>query len=99
VYKDLTTAVALLSLSQKGGSSWASDTKTLSLVFSQNPDTLTIDHISLTGAKKSSLSGTGNTRTLEITDITVANGEYLDIEIFHPDGIQDYQCHSIGNGL
>jgi hypothetical protein len=88
VYKDLTTAVALLSLSQKGGSSWASDTKTLSLVFSQNPDTLTIDHISLTGAKKSSLSGTGNTRTLEITDITVANGEYLDIEIFHPDGFK-----------
>jgi len=42
--------------------------------------------ITVTGATKGTLSGTGTTRTLEISGITVANGEEVDVAIANPDG-------------
>jgi len=58
----------------------------LTLTFSVDPTTLTVDNITVTGATKGTLSGTGTTRSLTISAITVANGATVSVEIANPAG-------------
>jgi len=86
VYKDTRTAVTFVSAVQIGGSNAATDSTGLTLTFSADPTSLTSDDISLTGATKGALSGTGTTRNLAISDLSVANGETVSIAITNPSG-------------
>lgn len=80
------TAVTLTGVTQSGGVSNSTTTSALTLSFSIDPTTLTADNITVTGATKGALSGTGTTRTLEISDITVANGATVSVAITNPTG-------------
>jgi len=62
------------------------DTTILTLTFNKDPISLTATHITVTGAAKGALTGTGNTRTLAISDITVNEGETLTVTIADPAG-------------
>ena len=79
-------AVTFSSVTQVGGASNSSTTTSLTLTFSADPVSLTVDNISVTGATKGSLTGTGTTRSLEISDITVANGETVSVHVESPTG-------------
>lgn len=79
------TPVAFTGLSANG-SSGSVTTTTLTLTFDANPTTLAASDISLTGATKGALSGTGTTRSLAISDITVADGDDLTLTIANPAG-------------
>lgn len=58
----------------------------LKLTFSADPSTLSIGDITVTGATKGTLNGTGNTRTLTVSDITVSNLESIKVAINNPSG-------------
>jgi|GEM_PF-5437190 len=67
----------------------AADTETttaLTLTFDKDPTTLSVDNISLAGAKKGELGGTGVTRTLDIYNISVNEGDDLTVTISNPNG-------------
>ena len=80
VYRALTN-ITFLSATQIGGTSGTANSRGLILNFSADPTTLTAGNITVTGATKGALSGTGATRTLAISNITVANGETVSVEI------------------
>ncbi len=88
VYKDLAerTIVTFERMEQTGGASGTTDSTGLTLAFSVDPTTLTAEHITVTGATKGELIGSGRTRTLDISDITVANGESVSVAIANPSG-------------
>jgi len=86
VYKDTRTAVTFVSAVQMGGSNGATDSTGLTLTFSADPTPLTSEDITLTGATKGALSGTGTIRNLAISDLSVANGETVSIAITNPSG-------------
>ncbi len=75
------TSVIFSGVTQAGGTSGTADTTSLTLTFSVDPTTLTTDNITVTGAAKGALTGTGITRTLEISDITVADGATVSVKI------------------
>ncbi len=58
----------------------------LTLTFSADPKTLSIDNITVTGATKGALSSEGATRRLVISNITVANGATVSVSITSPAG-------------
>jgi uncharacterized protein YjdB len=62
------------------------DTTELTLTFSADPTTLKVGNITVTGATKGVLSGTDTTRTLTISDITVAEGQDVTVAIADPAG-------------
>lgn len=80
-----TTAVSFSSLTANGTSNLV-DTTELTLNFDANPSTLTVDDITITGASKGTLNGTGLTRTLSISAITVANGANVTVALDNPVG-------------
>jgi hypothetical protein len=59
-------------------------TTQLTLTFSEDPISLNASHITVTGATKGTLSGSGTTRTLDISDITVKNGQNIVVTIVAP---------------
>lgn len=71
---------------QIGGASETADSTGLELTFSSDPATLTADHITVTGAIKGALSGTGTTRTLDISNISVGDGGTISVAITNPPG-------------
>lgn len=77
--------VVFQSLTQNDGVSEETDTTGLTLTFDVDPTTLSINDISVTGATKGELTGTGTTRTLTISDITVENGEQVTVTINSPE--------------
>ncbi len=77
-------AITFSGLTQVGGVSNMTTTTSLTLSFSADPTTLTTDNITLTGATKGALSGTGTTRSLEIYDITVADGATVSVAVSNP---------------
>lgn len=79
------TSVKFSGVTQGGGTSGTADTTSLTLTFSSDPTTLTSDNITVTGATKGTLTGTGTTRTLAISDITVADGATVSVEIINPE--------------
>ena len=78
--------VTFSAIEQVGGVTLLADTTALNFTFSVDPTTLLASDITVTGATKGALSGSGTTRTLEITDITVLNGETLTVDIDNPSG-------------
>ena len=80
------TAVTFVSAVAADGADGTENTTELTLTFSVDPTTLTADNITVTGATKGALSGSGTTRSLAISDITVANGSLVFIEISSPSG-------------
>jgi hypothetical protein len=83
---DEPVAGTFLRVEQTGGASGTADSTGLELTFSVDPTTLTADHITVTGAAKGALSGTDITRTLAISDISVANGATVSVAIANPAG-------------
>ncbi|QEN05555.1 DUF1566 domain-containing protein [Thiospirochaeta perfilievii] len=73
--------LALNSVTQNDGVSGTTDTASLTLTFSTDPGAITVDDITLTGATKSTLTGTGATRTLTISNITVGNAENVTVTV------------------
>ena len=81
------TAVTFESAEAADGADGTTNTTELTLTFSVDPTTLTADDITVTGALyKGALSGEGTTRTLAISDITVGNGETVEVAIASPSG-------------
>jgi len=68
------------------GTSGSVTTTVLTLTFDVDPTTLAASDITVTGATKGALAGTGLTRTLIITGITVANGANVTVAIADPAG-------------
>jgi hypothetical protein len=79
-------AVTFESAVAADGADGTANTTGLTLTFSVDPTTLTADNITVTGATKGALSESGATRTLAISDITVANGETVTVAIANPSG-------------
>jgi hypothetical protein len=77
--------VQFTSLTANGQSNVTTTTE-LTLGFDADPTTLSIDHITLTGATKETLSGSGTSRTLSITGVTVLDGESVTVVIADPPG-------------
>ncbi len=86
VFAKWVIVVTLNGVTQVNGASGTSDTSKLDLSFDVDPVTLTVDNITLTGAAKGALSGTGTTRSLAVSNITVANGESIEVSIANPSG-------------
>jgi hypothetical protein len=82
---DTPIAVTFSSLTADG-TSGSVTTTTLTLVFDHDPTTLAVGNITVTGATKGALSGTGTTRTLAISVITVANGANVTVALTSPTG-------------
>jgi hypothetical protein len=80
------TNVVFQSAVQTGGTSGTADSTGLTLTFDVDPTTLTADNIAVTGATKSALTGTGTTRSLAISSITVPNGQTVSVAITSPTG-------------
>ena len=78
--------VLFLSAEQTGGTTETADSTGLTLIFDVDPTTLTADNITVTGATKGVLSGTGKTRTIAISGITVANEAPVTVTITSPSG-------------
>lgn len=78
--------VVLQSAVQTGGISGISDSTGLTLTFSIDPTTLAAGDITVTGATKGALSGSGTIRTLAISNITVENGGSVSVVITNPSG-------------
>ena len=87
------TTVELMSVVQTGGTDKTADSTALTLTFDIDPETLTTDNITVTGATAGDLSETGTTRTLAISNITVASAETITISITNPTG------YSINNSM
>lgn len=78
--------VVFQSASQSGGTSGSANSTSLILTFDVDPVTLSADNITVTGATKGALSGSGLTRSLAISNITVANGATVSVTITSPTG-------------
>lgn len=78
-------AVAWNTLTADGVSGAATTTK-LTLIFDKDPATLAAANITVTGATKGLLTGTGTTRMLAISAISIDNGENLTVTISNPSG-------------
>jgi hypothetical protein len=80
------TSLVFMDVEQTGGSSGSEDSTGLTLIFGTDPTPLTAGNITVTGATKGALSGSGPTRSLIISDITVADGETVEVTITSPAG-------------
>jgi hypothetical protein len=78
--------ITLLNVSEVGGVSGVTDTQSLLLTFSEDPDTLSKYDISLTGARVDQLSGSGTTRSITLKDVRFLNGESITVTLRDPDG-------------
>jgi hypothetical protein len=68
------------------GTTSTSDSTALTLSFSADPESLTADNIYVIGATKRALTGTGTTRSLAISNITVDNGGIVYAIVASPAG-------------
>jgi hypothetical protein len=85
IYKAKTNAT-FAGATQVGGVSGSTTTTALTLTFSVDPTTLTNADITIVGAIKGALSGTGATRNLAITGITAADGATVSVAVASPAG-------------
>jgi hypothetical protein len=77
--------VTLKNLTANGAAN-ITDTTQLTLTFSADPTTLKVGNITVTGATKGALTGTGTIRTLAISNITVGEGQNVTVAIANPAG-------------
>jgi len=82
----ITTAQVALTSITANGTLGLVTTTALNFTFDSNLTALSVDNITVTGATKGILTGTGTTRTLTISNITVANGENIIVAITSPAG-------------
>lgn len=68
------------------GTSGAVTTTQLTLNFDVEPVGLALGDITVTGATKGTLSGSGTTRTLAISDITIVDGQTVAVGLTSPTG-------------
>ncbi len=68
------------------GTSGVTTTTVLTLEFDVNPTTLEVDDITVSGATRGALTGTGTSRTLEISNVTAVNGANITVQIANPTG-------------
>ena len=80
------TAVTFKSAVQSGGTDGVTDSTGLTLTFDADPTTLAASDITVTGATKGALSGSGISRNIAISGITVDNGETVSVTIASPNG-------------
>ena len=78
--------VTFISATQTGGTSAVVESSGILLEFDTDPETLTADNISVNGATKGELTGTGSQRIIEISNINVANNGTVTVEISNPSG-------------
>jgi hypothetical protein len=78
--------IAFQGVSQTGGTFAAAETTALTLSFNVDPTFLTADFITITGATKGTLTGTGLSRTIAISYITVMNGATVSVSVESPAG-------------
>lgn len=71
---------------ENGGSSGTANSTSLVLTFDVDPTTLTADNITVTGATKGTLTDNGLTKSLAISNITVANGATVFVTVTSPAG-------------
>jgi len=87
---NVTTAPPPTSIAWTGitanGTSGTTTTTELTLTFDADPTSLAAADISVIGATGGTLSATGNPRTFTISNITVANGESVTVDISNPIG-------------
>lgn len=81
------TEVTWTGLTANGESNKITTTE-LTFTFDVEPEGLTANDITVTGAKKGALTGTGTTRKLAISDITVNNGEAVTVGLNSPGGFR-----------
>jgi len=81
------TSIAFSAITANGTPNTISTTA-LTLTFDADPTNLTIDDITLVGASKGVLSGTGVMRTLTISDIIVANAATVSVALANPSGLK-----------
>jgi len=77
------TPITLESITANG-SSGTETTDTLTLTFSAEPSTLSVDHITVIGATKGILTGSDVTRSLSISEITAKNGKTVKVTLSNP---------------
>jgi len=82
--KAVDTSIDFISAVQTGGISGSANSTGLTLTYSADPVSLTAGNITITGAEKGSLSGTGTTRSLAISNISVGNGETISVSVSSP---------------
>ncbi len=85
VYKEALNEIAFSALTANGASD-TTTTDTLTLTFDEDPTDLAASDITVTGATKGALSGTGTSRTLAISSITVADSETVNVAIADNNG-------------
>jgi hypothetical protein len=78
--------ITFLCAIQTGGLSGTVESTGLVLVFNADPTTLMADNITVTGAAKGTLTGSGISRNLAISDINVADGGSVTVAITSPTG-------------
>jgi len=78
-------AVAWTGLTANGTAN-TTDTTSLTLTFDRDPVGLAIDNVTVTGATKGTLSASGATRTLTISNITIAQGANVTVGLTNPSG-------------
>lgn len=83
--EDKPSEVKFSGLTANGTAGSVSTTK-LTLTFSADPTTLATSDITVTGATKGALTGTGTTRILSVSEITVANGANITVALSNPAG-------------
>ena len=80
------TAITFESAVAADGADGTANTTELTLTFSVDPTTLAASDITVAGATKGALTGTGTTRSLAISDIAAGNGETVSVAIASPSG-------------
>jgi len=78
--------VVFSSVVQAGGAANSATTTSLTLNFSVDPSSLTASNITVTGATAGALTGSGTTRNLVISGITVADGAIVSVSVASPAG-------------
>lgn len=75
------SAVTLISVTQTGGTDDTTTSTSIEIVFGEAITGLKAEHITLLGATKGELTGTGTTYAIAISEVTVANGASVSVVI------------------
>ncbi len=80
------TPIDFISAVQAGGAPSSVSSTSLTLTFSADPENLSADDVTVAGAAKGALSGSGTTRSLELSAIEVDDGATVTVEVASPEG-------------
>ncbi len=86
LYAKWSQNIQFVSVVQTGGADKTAVSTGLTLTFDADPSTLSLSNITVTGAEKVSLSGSGTSRTLVISNVSVGNGDTVSVAVASPEG-------------